>query len=169
VGARKGSGEMNAISLWNPWALFVKLNEKKNETRSWYTSYRGLLAIHAAKTFPKEAKELCWTEPFRSILLKHGYDLSFSNMPFGCIVATVNLVDCCKVRCVRPVKIDGIIVRTAFLESKNRLIEVSGQELIFGNYDPGRYIWLFEDIKPLPEPIPAKGKQGLWNWTEGAA
>lgn len=35
----------------------------------------------------------------------------------------------------------------------------------YGDYSPGRFAWLLADIKPLPEPIPAKGKQGLWNWT----
>jgi hypothetical protein len=30
--------------------------------------------------------------------------------------------------------------------------------------NPGRYAWILEDIKPLPEPIPARGAQGLWNW-----
>lgn len=34
----------------------------------------------------------------------------------------------------------------------------------YGHYEPGRFGWLLEDIKTLPEPIPAKGKQGLWSW-----
>lgn len=41
---------MKAISLWQPWASLVPAGAKPVETRSWSTSYRGPLAIHAAKT-----------------------------------------------------------------------------------------------------------------------
>ena len=33
-----------------------------------------------------------------------------------------------------------------------------------GDYSAGRWVWLLEDIQPLPQPIPAKGHQGFWNW-----
>lgn len=30
---------------------------------------------------------------------------------------------------------------------------------------PGQWHWLLDDLQPLPTgPVPAKGKQGLWNW-----
>ena len=45
-------GTMKAISLWQPWASAVARRAKFNETRHWATSYRGTLAIHAAKRFP---------------------------------------------------------------------------------------------------------------------
>jgi hypothetical protein len=43
--------------------------------------------------------------------------------------------------------------------------DISG-ELPWGLYEPGRYAWLFEDIRKLPEPIPARGRQGLWKPNE---
>ena len=44
---------MKAISLWQPYAALIALGFKKIETRSWPTTYRGPLAIHAAqKTMP---------------------------------------------------------------------------------------------------------------------
>lgn len=33
----------------------------------------------------------------------------------------------------------------------------------YGDFAPGRYAWLLDDIQ-LCDPIPAKGKQGLWTW-----
>lgn len=33
----------------------------------------------------------------------------------------------------------------------------------YGDFAPGRYAWLLADITPC-DPIPAKGKQGLWEW-----
>ena len=39
---------MKAISIRQPWAWLI-LNGKDTENRDWYTSYRGPIAIHAAK------------------------------------------------------------------------------------------------------------------------
>lgn len=37
-------------------------------------------------------------------------------------------------------------------------------QLPYGDFAPGRWAWMLTDIEPLAKPIPAKGKQGLWNW-----
>ncbi|MFV0399180.1 MAG: ASCH domain-containing protein [Oscillospiraceae bacterium] len=39
---------MKAITIWQPWASLLACGAKKYETRSWVTSYRGPIAIHAA-------------------------------------------------------------------------------------------------------------------------
>jgi hypothetical protein len=171
---------MKAITLWNPWAYFVWLAGhpdpevaklgKHNETRSWYTSYRGPLAIHAGKTIPAFAEELCETELYFKIALR-GAGIKFTGdiplktlIPCGAVLCTCKLVGCLRVRATRIAKRGGRPVRVAYLEAKNSLVEVTGRELAFGDYAPGRYAWILEDIKPLPEPIPARGQQGLWNW-----
>jgi hypothetical protein len=41
---------------------------------------------------------------------------------------------------------------------------IEGNEILFGDYTPGRFAWEFANMRMLPEPIPAKGAQGLWNW-----
>ncbi|GIP49646.1 hypothetical protein J53TS2_32370 [Paenibacillus sp. J53TS2] len=43
-------------------------------------------------------------------------------------------------------------------------MEAVGQEYRFGDFAPGRYAWELAELRPLLEPIPALGKQGLWNW-----
>ncbi len=60
---------MRCITLTQPWATLVAIGAKTIETRSWGTKYRGELAVHAAKGFPKEAQHLCFQEPFRHILM----------------------------------------------------------------------------------------------------
>jgi len=40
--------------------------------------------------------------------------------------------------------------------------DISDQEP-YGFFTPGRFAWLLEDITPI-NPVPAKGKQGLWEW-----
>jgi len=43
---------MKAITLHQPWASLVAQDIKTIESRSWTTSYRGLLVIHASKRQP---------------------------------------------------------------------------------------------------------------------
>jgi hypothetical protein len=43
---------MKALTLWQPWATLIANGTKTIETRSWSTSYRGPLAIHAAAAIP---------------------------------------------------------------------------------------------------------------------
>ena len=45
---------MKALTLHQPWATLVAVGEKRIETRSWSTDYRGPLAIHAGKARPFE-------------------------------------------------------------------------------------------------------------------
>lgn len=40
-------------------------------------------------------------------------------------------------------------------------------QLPIGDFTPGRYAWLLTDITPC-DPVPAKGRQVLWEW-EGVA
>ena len=48
---------MKVLSLTEPYATLIKTGVKKIETRSWKTSYRGKLYIHASSTkIPKEYK-----------------------------------------------------------------------------------------------------------------
>lgn len=65
---------IKAITLWQPWALLMALKEKEYETRSWMTTYRGPLAIHAAKNFPKDARSLCLRDSFCGVLRRWGWD-----------------------------------------------------------------------------------------------
>lgn len=42
-------------------------------------------------------------------------------------------------------------------------------QLPYGDYSPGRYVWILKDVERLPQPIPAKAtRQGLWDWDEAA-
>jgi len=37
-------------------------------------------------------------------------------------------------------------------------------ERLWGDYSPGRFMWYLTNAKPLKEPIPARGLQGIWEW-----
>lgn len=155
---------MKAITLWLPWASLVAKGYKGIETRSWATKYRGPIAIHAAASMPVWAKYLCMD--FAIKLGIEGYtnswlhELELGDGPFGKVVATANLADCIQVK-----HEDKFMNACKATLEDDRIIE--GNEYYFGDYTPGRYAWILEDIKPFAEPVPAKGKQRLWNWDGG--
>lgn len=135
---------MKTLTLTQPFASLVAIGAKRIETRSWKTSYRGPLAIHAAKGFPMWAQALCVDEPFYSALSP--LEAAF-RLPRAVIVATCQLVD---------IRETG---GTCAWEPDN-----GTDERAFGDYAPGRFMWLLEDVQPLPKPIPVKGALGLWEW-----
>lgn len=132
---------MKALSLTQPWATLIAIGAKRIETRSWSTKHRGLIAIHAAKGFPKEARENCRLSPFVRGL--RGFD--YTTLPLGQIIATARLID---VRPTKPYDDDDSFRAT--------------DECAFGDYTPGRFAWLLDDVTALPVPIPCKGALGLW-------
>jgi hypothetical protein len=142
---------MKALTLTQPWATLVAIGAKKIETRSWRTPYRGTLAIHAAKGFPKWAKETC-NEP------EFARELGSDPLPLGMVIATCRLISCIPTRELQ----------------ENRLIEVDylagcgdfyldDKERAFGDYSAGRWAWLLADVQQC-QPIPAKGALSLWDW-----
>ncbi|MFL0196978.1 hypothetical protein ACJDU8_15630 [Clostridium sp. WILCCON 0269] len=93
----------------------------------------------------------------RVFIKKHGY--TTSNLPTGVIIAKVDLVDCIEIDLGTD---PGL--RKARLKNDN---VIQGNEYSFGDYTPGRYAWILDNIEPLKEPIPAKGQLSLWEYKEG--
>lgn len=141
---------MKVLSLIQPYATLIALNEKRIETRSWKTNYRGELYIHASK----KIDQIMYREPFWSVL--KSTLIESSELLTGMIIAKCNLIDCEKILINRD------YAGYAVLENSSR--EISGNEYHFGDYTPGRWAWILEDIEMLKEPIPAKGKLSIWNY-----
>lgn len=169
---------MKALTLTQPWATLVAIRAKQIETRSWATSYRGPLAIHAAKGLgPVGGLQglmlLGLSQPFAAVLLASGYG-NPARLPLGAIVATCDLVDC--VPTVHP----GVANEPGkpwFTGARKGVGQhyyevpppLDSNEYAFGDYTPGRFAWLLGNVQALPEPIPAKGALGLWEWEHGGA
>jgi activating signal cointegrator 1 len=140
---------VKALSLWQPWASAIPAGLKRIETRSWRTTYRGRLAIHAAMVRNADVRD-CWTcmsaddrPAFAAIGVAR-----FDDLPFGAIVATCDLVDC------RRTEDCG-----AWLGST---------EEEWGNFAPGRFGWILDNIVRLEIPVPVRGAQGLFEWRAAA-
>jgi len=126
---------MKAISLWQPWATGIALGVKLIETRHWSTSYRGEIAIHAAKRWYADQRAFAESERALGTI---GFGL-----PFGAIVAIATLKD---------------VKRTEQLVD-----HLSEQEDRWGNYAQRRFGWIFADVRPVGNlGVPCVGRQGIW-------
>lgn len=107
-------------------------------------------------------------------------------LPTGAVIATAELVEVWHIIGIHriPGKINGVQTGAdaeggpyllAVLESMSRRgkskgimyfshLGVSEKEIALGDWTPGRYAWELANVKILPEPIQAKGKQGIWNF-----
>jgi hypothetical protein len=153
---------MKALSLYQPWASLMAVGAKRIETRSWSTDYRGLVAIHAAKRFQAMERNLVNGIMFREALYPH-YGAAdapsravgiLRNLPLGCFVAVGRLVDC-KITSYPDHK-------TGCDVDSPEIPDQSTDEFWFGDYSPRRFMWVFDEIWKLREPVYERGHQGLW-------
>lgn len=130
---------MRALTIRQPFAWAIAAGHKAVENRSWSTSYRGPLAIHAGLRQDVEAMQ-----DHRVMAATHGWVVEHwprEDRPWhtvGAIVAVAELVDvhpatgCCK-----PWGVGIYNCRQA-------------KHLVLA------------DIRPLAEPVPCKGSLGVW-------
>ena len=163
---------MKALSLWQPWASLIALGVKTIETRSWSTTYRGPLLIHAGQHLARlDEAPACW-----DLLGLDAYTATRSTeapsrfpegeqvaapLPLGAVVATCTLEFVVPTEDVRFDGTQGSDYVLVASPSRATLHSQSGNEPL-GDFTRGRYAWALADIRPLPEPIPARGRQGLW-------
>ena len=148
---------MMVLSVHQPRASLVMWGEKLNETRGWRTHYRGPFAIHASKGRPAGWRDL-WRPPFSDVLRDHLVN-DLEELPRGCILGVVTLLDCVQVEPTAPWP------AATYARPTRRYLTV--QERAFGDYSAGRWAWLLADPRPLQRPIVARGAQGLWRYQDG--
>src|SRR5579885_3051649 len=96
--AGRGRPQVKALTLHEPWATLIARGLKEVETRDWYTSYRGPLAIHAGLRKPSAIEVSRITFALGERGIEPPFDVkSFlrgAGPNFGAIVATCRLVAC---------------------------------------------------------------------------
>ncbi len=175
--------DRKALTLHQPWASLIALGVKSIETRSWSTSYRGPLAIHAGKEEPTTPMPLghgCVVEIKGEgpVWMDEAHDGEWLALPLGAVVATCQLVavvpmiDHCGTDMGAPAHLcesTGALLlhrpEDAPFDDGTTERDVTDQ-LPFGDFTPGRFAWLLEDVKPVDPPIPARGHQGLWPYKD---
>jgi hypothetical protein len=175
---------MYGLTLTAPWGTLIAVAAthptlgKHWETRSWAPrNLRGPLrfAVHQGKNLGPVGGKLglqgiCADEPFRAALDSALYEerrdaqdnayptWDVARLPLGRIVAVATLADVGRA-CWGY---DGLRQVPAVRWPDGKIENVPQPELSFGDYTPGRRIWRLTEIVALPEPVEARGKQGLW-------
>lgn len=140
---------MKALTLHQPWASLVAIGAKRFETRSWpapRTLQPGdLLAIHASKRAAVCGyDEMPVGAGYAATEALGGSWLVARAIPTGCVLAVCKFISCSEMR----------------LQN----LTTERNELLWGDWTPGRYAWELRVAYRMPEPIPARGRQGLWEW-----
>jgi len=135
-----------ALTLWQPWATLIAHGGKTVENRTWRPPKKligGPLAIHAGKTWERGATS-SMSSAQRAAYLDAVRCLGVtSNWPTGAIVAVARL--------------DGVL-----RPGPGSLLDIKTDDAIW--WDDYQYGWILRDVRTLDEPIPAKGRQGVWLW-----
>lgn len=133
---------MKAISLWPPYGSLIVAGVKKIETRSWPTKYRGVVAIHHTQQIPTQVYQSYCSGYFKEALQRANHP----GLYHGCIVGTAEITEC-------------RAIDWKLFES------LDADEIELGDFSiPGRFAWTLTNPVKFDKPIPAKGKQGIWEW-----
>ena len=140
---------VKALSLWQPWASLCCIAHpsergrpvKGFETRSWRTHYRGDLLVHAAQRFTWDERDACFRPLLRGALRRE-YERA-DDLPRGAVVGRVRLVDCHPAWGVWG--------------------EADEYARAMGDYGPGRWAWEITEPVLFREPVPLRGRQGLFD------
>lgn len=138
---------MRALSLLQPWAQLVVDGEKRIETRSWKTRYRGRLWIHASKRSDPVGRELAQGDiVFREALGREFWKC----LPRGAIIGAAMLVDC-------------VPTEQATAEWMAQFgVDDAPRQRRFGDFRPGRFAFALKSPLRLSKPLPYKGALQLW-------
>lgn len=135
---------MKALSVKQPWAELIAAGIKPIETRGQRTHYRGPLAIHASQRPDLEAARRLrpsLDERIHGVAVRCLFPLG-DPLPFGRIVAIVNLTDC------RP-------------------FTAADAEAACTPWRAGAYAWDLSDARRADSVLPVSGRLGIWDCPDG--
>jgi hypothetical protein len=156
IGREAAEGEMppvpeiRGLSVRQPYTSAITFGDKNRENRSWPTSYRGLIALHAAKAVEWDAPDIAWTAagltPYRYGSPREAWTAS---LPLGVIIGVAELTGCHHAGdCIK-----GGYWSYSFCSPWSMAAQ---------------FHWELSHVRPLAEPIPARGALGLWRLPEDA-
>ena len=130
---------MMALTISQPFASLIASGEKWIENRTWFTTYRGPLAIHAGKgTQYLTAKEL-------------------KQYPHAAIIAVGYLVECFELARLDARDDDEPICTPRWSDVCSKTVgDVKAHK-----HAEGPWCWVLGGVVKV-DAIPARGAQGLW-------
>jgi len=153
---------VKAITIFQPYASLIACEAKQFETRSWPTTHRGPLAIHAAKKRLKAAAFPPW---YWKLVFEKLTETRFDELPFASVIATADIAGCYQIQQRTPEEKATMTTRAIEIATGEEIV-VKGSEILFGEWHEGWYAWKLNNVQKLSEPVPARGQQGFWNWKQ---
>lgn len=126
--------EIRGLSVRPPWSWAITWAGKDIENRTWGTTYRGLVAVHASLKIERDA--LMATPAAIRKYLTAQRDMDPRLAVTGAIVAVAELADC--------------------HDGAREQGECSDWALRW------QWHWRLVNVRPLRTPVPCKGSLGLW-------
>jgi len=140
---------IRALTICQPHAHYVALPDddpaaKRVENRVWRTDYRGYVAIHAGAS--------------RAWLDSGDFPVDRGVLVFSAVLCIARLRAC--------IHIDTInrALATPRCAGDQAIIEDLGWVLEHA-HTTGPICWVFDSVRILEAPMPARGARGLWEWT----
>ena len=127
---------MKALTIRQPWASLIMAGHKLVENRTWSTSYRGPLLVHAGLKVDRAGY---------SVLERMGVQAP-QDLPSGVILGVVDLVDV--VRWRRSGRGQGVLFDPYGLVDEPLAV--------------GPVCWILRNPRLLAKPVPRAGRPGLW-------
>ena len=146
---------MKAITLHQPWASLIAHGVKSIETRSWAPPQSLIgqrIAIHAGK---REVGLQFLNRKTRQASARLFGEEWKRDIPKGSVVATALLIDARQVGFQRYV---GMVLASS--PSYTGWVEPDP----YGDFSTGQWLWMLTDIQKVEPPVPARGRQRLWDW-----
>lgn len=141
---------MKALSIQNPWPHVIGLGIKDIENRTWKTSYRGRIYLHASGK-PWTWDKICeYITPERlDIFLENNFIPSWiRSLPTSAIIGEVDIVDC-------------VIGHPSVWADKS----IGYDNELNSSWDNPIYNWVLANPVLYDEPIlNVKGKLNLWEF-----
>lgn len=150
---------MFGLSVQQPFASLIAWGEKRFETRGFQRGYRGPVVI--CSTVRKSngmgrtlasVDECLMLPAFQEALAPHidrpaGQNVVYaSDLPYGKALAMVDIIGCLPAH-------------------KADEMGITLKERAFGDYSLGRYFFMTNNLRRLPEPVPIKGQLGIFRIT----
>ena len=85
---------MKAFTVKQPWAQLICDGIKPIENRTWKTNFRGRVLIHASAKPERVTLEMEGQATVKEIEMLSALNFAEENNLFGCIIGSVEIVDC---------------------------------------------------------------------------
>lgn len=150
---------MKAITLWPEWAAAIAWGDKRVENRPWTPKSvaGGWLAIHAGASIggrPSQRGTGAWAAADRA-LSAWGHRLAIDSEDRTVLADVRDPED--------PVALGPVVTSAVVAVAR---VGRPRRPMSGGRWEVGPWVWPLDQVIMLRDPIPAKGRQGLWEWCD---